>query len=94
MSDVTLELDLINEEITLVVDGPVQLITTTGSLPYRHTQTTAAAEWVVAHNLNRPANGQAYDGAGNRVGCDIQEFSLNVMKFNFLEPRNGFAVIN
>jgi hypothetical protein len=94
MSDVTLEVNLQNDEITLVVDGPVQIVSNTGVQAFRFEQSTTSAAWTVNHNLNRPCNGQAFNLSGEQVACDVSKASLNTMRFLFAQPTAGFAEIS
>lgn len=51
--------------------GPGGTISTFG--PFRHTQTSAATAWVVAHNLGRvPVGIHVIDSAGESIGCKVQ----------------------
>lgn len=94
MSDVSLEVNLVNEEITLIVEGPVTIVTNAGVQTFKYTQNTAADTWVVNHNLNRACNEATYNLAGQRVGCDVAKPSLNTVIFSFLTPQTGFAEIS
>jgi hypothetical protein len=69
---------------------------------YRHTQTTAATNWIIEHNIGNNG-GQAipmvdvlWDNAGTLekiIPASIERPATNVVIVRFSEPRTGQAII-
>jgi hypothetical protein len=58
--------------------------------PYVHTQSIAAAEWIVNHNLgHRPAGVEVLSPGGLSVTAEIVHMSVNQLRVYFSDPQTG-----
>ena len=61
-------------------------------LGYRHTQTPAATQWLIAHGLGfRPAGVQVTDATGDAVDGVVSHPDLNTSLITFRVPISGIA---
>lgn len=94
-------------EITIVEEPTTVTILANGSqgpqgppgpsgVAFQHTQTDPASNWVVSHNLGRPANVEVYTTAGVRVIPDVStsvpDFLVTTISFG--NPATGYAVFS
>lgn len=63
-------------------------------LSFRFTQNTAAASWVIVHNLGKYPSVTVCDSSGHAVIGDVQYDSLNQLTLNFSAPFAGSANLN
>lgn len=61
---------------------------------YTHNQPTAAASWVVVHNLNRHPSVMVVDTGDSVIVPDIHYDSLNQITINFGSATSGKAYLN
>jgi len=62
---------------------------------YVHMQTTAAAEWVIPHNLGRRyVSVTVYDTTGNILLPMVEFTSVSIVTLHFVNPVQGTAIIS
>lgn len=54
---------------------------------------SAAAEWVVNHNLGRAVSVEVQNTGGSRIGADVQQVSLNQVRVRFEVPVSGRVIV-
>jgi hypothetical protein len=66
----------------------------TADLHYSHLQASAAATWVVTHNLGKYPSVQVFDSAGDEVEGLVTQVSPNQLTINFSAAFSGVAYCN
>lgn len=61
---------------------------------YTHTQSSAAAEWTVTHNLGKHPAVSVVDSAGTEVVGDVEYIDINTCKLIFSAAFSGKAYFN
>jgi hypothetical protein len=61
---------------------------------YTHSQSAAAAQWVVTHNLGFKPNVTVFDSAGDVVEGHIIHNSINQLTLQFSSPMSGIAQLS
>lgn len=56
-----------------------------------HTQSVAAAEWIVNHNFGYKPDVSIYDNGGNEVEAQVLHMSDNQVRIYFAAANAGFA---
>lgn len=89
----------------LFMDSTLYICVEVGALPvwvplvqnismHTHTQSTAAQEWTITHNLNTSALiVQVFDNASNYIIPDVISVSFNQVLIVFSSPTTGMAVL-
>lgn len=67
--------------------------TLTNSGQYTFEQTTAAAVWSIAHNLDKLVTVQTYDGDGNQILGDLKLVDTNNCTVTFTNAHTGTAAV-
>ena len=78
------------EEVSLVLD--LNSTVSNANLTYTHNQTSAAAEWVVNHNLVRQPSITILNTASMTVIANIIHISVNQARVYFSTPVAGRAL--
>lgn len=61
--------------------------------PYTHTQSAAAASWLITHNLGRYPQVSVVDTAGDLLLTDVTYTALNSVTVTFAAPTAGVAYL-
>ncbi len=85
-------------EVTILSDGTQGPQGPPGpsGVAYTHQQTIAASNWVINHNLGRPANVEVYTDSGVRVIPDVTSSvpDFDTTTISFGNPATGYAVFS
>lgn len=65
-----------------------------GIFTYEHIQSTASAEWSIAHNLGKFPSVTVVDSAGTVVYGDVTYIDSNNLKITFSAEFGGTAYLN
>ena len=67
-------------------------ISSGGSFPYTHEQTSESAEWVINHNFGYNPVIDLLDNANRQIEADVIHISVNQARAYFNQPKAGKAV--
>ncbi len=73
--------------------GPPGPAGAAGGEPYSHTQSTAAATWLIPHNRGRYPHVVVKMASGNRVIPDVIDSDVNNLTLVFATPETGTALV-
>ncbi|PRH79393.1 hypothetical protein C6N75_09935 [Streptomyces solincola] len=74
--------------------GPPGVPGAPGGFVYEHTQSVAAATWVINHNIGRRVHVSVFDSSGRQVETDVEHGTTNQTSVIFATPTTGSAVIS
>lgn len=91
-TDTTVNVSVVEAAVQVSgVPGPKGQDGAPGGILYIHTQSVAAAEWVVQHDLGAWPIIETFDTAGNRIVGQILNINLNQARAYFNIPVAGSA---
>lgn len=77
--------------VTVGIPGPPG---TSGSgAAYTHTQSSAAVEWIVNHNLGKYPMVSVLSVGLREMDADVQHVSVNQTRIRFATPMSGLAML-
>lgn len=87
------------ELVKVYLDSPIQRVDvlqqgppgSAGLQPYIHTQSVAASEWIVNHNLDRYPSTEIRSTGGAVVIAEVINVSFNQLRVYFSSPFAGTA---